>query len=86
MSRFGGINTDTGHGMAAVGSAVLSGGTVTVNNSDITANSIILLTAQGGTLNLGFVYISSRIAGTSFTISSSNVLDARTIGYSVTEP
>lgn len=72
---------------AIMGTAVLSGGTVVVNTTKVTANSIIILTVQGGTLtNIGSEYVSARTAGTSFTISSSNVLDASTVGWLILEP
>jgi hypothetical protein len=86
MSRLGSINSDLGFGIDAVGSAVLVGGTVTVNNSSISANSIIILTAQLGILNLGFLYVSTRVNGVSFTINSSNILDTRTVGYLIVNP
>ena len=68
------------------GTANLSSGAATVSDSSVTANSIILLTAEDGTLNVGNLYVASRIAGTSFTMNSSNVLDARTVGYLIIEP
>lgn len=69
-----------------MGLAVLVGGTVTVNNTKVTANSRIFLTTQilGGTI--GIQYISARVAGTSFTITSSNVLDTSSVGWLIIEP
>ena len=71
---------------AKQGSAVLVGGTVTVSNTTVTANSRILLTSQvdGGTV--GFLRVSARTVGVSFTITSSNVLDTSTIAYLINEP
>jgi alpha-tubulin suppressor-like RCC1 family protein len=63
------------------GTAVLVGGTVTVSQAAVTANSIILLTSQvdGGTV--GFLRISARVDGVSFTITSSNALDTSTVAW-----
>lgn len=71
---------------AKQGVATLVAGTVTVANTAITANSRIFLTSQvdGGTP--GFVRVASRIAGTSFTITSSNAADTSTIAYEIFEP
>ena len=71
---------------AKQGTAVLVAGTVTVANTAVTANSRILLTsnADGGTP--GFVRVSARVAGTSFTITSSSGTDTSTIAYEIFEP
>lgn len=54
-------------GIATLGAA----GTATVLNTQITASSKITLTIQdGGAVPTGFVYLSSRVVGTSFTITS----------------
>lgn len=68
------------------GTAVLVGGTVVVSNANVTANSIILLTSNtdGGTP--GFVRVSARSAGTSFTITSSSGTDTSTIAWFIFEP
>lgn len=68
-----------------MGLATLIGGTVTVANSTITATSKIFVTPQGGLLNVGTVWVSSRVNGTSFTITSANVLDARVVAYQIYE-
>lgn len=69
-----------------MGTAVLVGGTVTVNNTLVTANSRIFLTTQtpGGTP--GAVYISARVAGTSFTITSTSGTDTSTVAWLIIEP
>jgi len=71
---------------AKQGTAVLVAGTVTVANTAVTANSRILLTSQldGGTP--GFLRVSARVAGTSFTITSSNGLDTSTVAFEIFEP
>lgn len=68
------------------GTAVLVGGTVTVSTSKVTANSIVFLSnnTNGGTL--GFLTVSARTAGTSFAITSSNILDTSTVGWMLMEP
>lgn len=72
---------------ATMGTATLSGGTVVVSTTKVTANSRIFLTVQGGTLtNVGTPYVSARTAGTSFTISSVNPLDASNVGWIIIEP
>jgi hypothetical protein len=66
------------------GTAVLDGanpGTVTVSNSLVTANSIIMLTKQTNNHpNAGPVVVSSKGAGT-FTITSNHNGDADTVGW-----
>ena len=72
---------------ATMGSVALTAGTAVVNTTKVTANSRIFLTTNGGTLtNVGFTYISARTAGTSFTITSSNALDASTVDWIIIEP
>lgn len=71
---------------AKQGIATLVAGAVTVSNSNITANSRIFLTSQidGGTP--GFIRVSARVAGTSFTITSSSGTDTSTVAYEIFEP
>jgi len=68
------------------GVVTLVGGTLTVNNANITANSRIFLTHQNNSGTVGFVTVSARVAGTSFTITSSNALDTSDIAYFIIEP
>ena len=101
--QVGGLNIKTaGQGLAVAeganakqGTVALVLGTATVSNTSVTANSRILL--QGQALNastaIGSVNVISRIAGTSFTITSiipGGVLtqtgDLRTIAYEIFEP
>jgi hypothetical protein len=65
---------------ASVGSNVLVAGTVTVSTTAVTANSIILLTAQSGTIT-GSLKISARTSGTSFTILSTVLTDTANVGW-----
>ena len=72
---------------ATMGTATLSSGTVTVSTTKVTANSRIFITVQGGTLtNVGSTYVSARTAGTSFVISSTNILDSATVAWVIIEP
>jgi hypothetical protein len=72
---------------ARMGLATLSAGAITVSTTAVTANSRIILTTQGGTLtNIGAPYVSARTAGTSFTISSTNVLDVSDVAWVILEP
>ncbi len=72
---------------ATLGIATLSSGSVVVSNTKVTANSRIFLTVDGGTLtNVGTPRVSTRSAGTSFTIVSSNVLDSSDVAWVIIEP
>lgn len=90
----GNISISLGNGLfvdegadATMGRVTLSGGTIVVNTTKVTANSRIFLTIQGGTLtNVGEVYISARTASTSFTISSTNASDASDVAWLIVEP
>lgn len=79
-----GIRIKTGTN-AKIGTAVLVGGTVTVANTSVTANSRIFLTSNtdGGTP--GWLRVSAKVNGTSFTITSSNVLDTSTVAWMIVE-
>jgi Pectate lyase superfamily protein len=69
-------------GVATLG----TGGTVTVPNTSVTADSRILLTinSPGGTP--GSVYVSARAAGTSFTVKSTNTADRSIVAFLILEP
>lgn len=66
---------------ARVGSAVLVGGTIAVLDVKIKNSSKIFLCCNvtGGTV--GFLYISARSEGVSFTITSSSGTDTSTVSY-----
>lgn len=71
---------------AKAGTATLSGGTITINTTAITTNSIIYIGAPRGTLtNLGMYKETARTAGTSFTIGSVNILDSSTFDWWLVE-
>lgn len=82
----------TGHSLALTsgtnqraGNAVLVGGTVTVVNATVTANTVVMLTRKtsGGTIGTAITY--TVIAATSFTITSDSVLDTSTFSYMLIE-
>ena len=68
------------------GTATLVGGSAVVSNTSVTATSRIFLTsnADGGTP--GWLRVSARTAGTSFTITSSSGTDTSTVAYEIFEP
>lgn len=67
------------------GVATLVAGTVTVANTSITASSRVQLTAQDNNAT-GALRVSARVAGTSFTITSSNAGDTGVVAYEIFEP
>lgn len=79
-----GIQVKTGTN-AKIGTAVLVGGTVTVANTSVTANSRIFVTSNtdGGTP--GWLRVSAKVNATSFTITSSSVLDTSTVAWYIVE-
>lgn len=77
------VNTGTD---ATMGRAVLVAGTKVVTTSAVTASSNIFLTTNvpGGTP--GWLQVSARSAGTSFTILSSAGADTSTVSWLIVEP
>lgn len=73
------INIATGTN-ASVGTGTLSGGTATISTTAVTASSIIQLQLTSCS-TCGALYIGTVTAGTSFVVSSTNVLDASTFNY-----
>jgi hypothetical protein len=68
---------------ASVGTATMNGTTaVTISTTAVTSSSIILITYQNCS-NCGTAYVSAKTAGTSFTVTSTNALDASTIAYQI---
>lgn len=75
------INITTGTN-ASAGTGTLVGGTVTISTTAVTANSLIFLQDTASTLtNVGVLSVSSKSAGTSFTVTSANVLDTSTFNW-----
>lgn len=75
------LKIKTGTNASAGTTEALIEGTITVATTAVTDTSIILLTAQtiGGTP--GALAVSARTAGTSFTITSSSMIDTSTVGF-----
>jgi hypothetical protein len=71
---------------ATMGAATLVAGTVTVNTTKASANSRIFLTGQGAGGTVGFLRVSARVNGTSFTILSSSATDTRSVAWLIAEP
>jgi hypothetical protein len=71
---------------AKQGTATLTAGSVVVSNTSVTANSRIFLTSQADGGTPGFLRVSTRTAGTSFTITSSSGTDTSTVAYQIFEP
>lgn len=73
-------------GNPSIGRATLVAGTVTVNNTKVTAASNIIPICQVSAGTPGFLRISARVVGTSFTILSSNAADTSTVSWWIVEP
>src|SRR5205085_1262765 len=63
------------------GTATLAGGTVVVSNPRVKTTSLIFVDSQGAGGTAGFVKVSARTAGTSFTILSSSGTDTSTVAW-----
>ncbi len=70
---------------AKQGTATLVAGAATVANTSVTATSRIFLTSQADGGTPGFLRVSTRTAGTSFTITSSSGTDTSTVAYEIFE-
>lgn len=86
--RVNGLNVGTGTNIAQIkhGRAVLVGGTVAVADASVTANSRIFVcgAVDGGTP--GWLRVSARSAGVSFTITSSSGTDTSTVDWLIINP
>ena len=78
------IQYKSGTGQRA-GNATLVAGTVTVTNTSVSANTVIMLARKtsGGTIGTAVTYTVS--AGASFTITSDNILDTSVFSYELIE-
>lgn len=81
----GGLNIREGVN-ARMGVTTLVAGTKVVATTECGANSRILLTTQAPGGTAGFLVVSARTAGTSFTILSSNVADTSVVAWFLVEP
>lgn len=67
---------------ASAGTGTLSGGTVTISTTAVTASSLIFVTDTATTLtNVGSLSANTIVAGTSFNVTSTNVLDSSTFNW-----
>ena len=71
---------------AIMGIAVLVGGTKTVSTNKVTASSRIFITNNASSGTPGFIYISARVANTSFTITSSSGTDTSSVMWLIITP
>lgn len=71
---------------AKMGVATLVTGAATVNTSAVTATSRIFLTVQTAGGTQGFLRISARNAGVSFTITSTSASETSTVAWLIVEP
>ncbi len=72
----------SGSGSAIAGRATLSGGAVTVSTTGVGASAIVIVSYRGsGMSNTGALSTHSIVAGTSFSISSTNVADANQVNW-----
>lgn len=74
------LNVTTGTN-ANAGTGTLSGGTVTISTTAVTASSLIFLTDTSNGANIGTLSVGTKTAGTSFVVNSSNALDASTFNW-----
>lgn len=72
---------------ARIGTATLAGGTVTVANTSVTANTQVILTPQGNGASgtPGSLRVSAKTAGTGFTVTSSSASDTQPFVYFLVE-
>lgn len=81
-----GLTVGTAAGAPRVGSGTLSGGTLAVFNSSITANTMIILVSKGtGATNVGALSVSARINSVNFTVLSTNASDSSTFDWMLVE-
>ncbi len=66
-----------------IGNATLVGGTVTVSSPLVKTNSIIQLSHQNTSGTIGVLYVSARVVGTSFTITSLSGTDTSIVGWRI---
>ena len=82
-----GLQVAEGTGSDALqGTATLVGGTVTVANTHIASTSRIFLTSQADGGVPGFLRVSNRTNGVSFTVTSSNALDTSMFAFEIFSP
>lgn len=69
---------------AFIGTGTLSGGAATIATTAVTSGSFVFLTDTGASLtNVGALSVTSKTAGTGFTVGSTNILDTSTFNWLV---
>jgi hypothetical protein len=68
------------------GVATLVAGAATVATTEVTATSRIQVTSQADGGTPGWLRVSARVAGTSFTVTSSSGTDTSTVAWFIVEP
>lgn len=68
------------------GTATLTAGNATISDTSVTANTRIFLTSNTAGGTPGWLRVSARSAGASFTITSSSATDTSTVAYLEIEP
>jgi len=71
---------------AKMGTATLTAGSVVVSTTAVASTSRVFLTSQSDGGTPGFLRVSTRVNGTSFTITSSSVLDTSTVAWVILDP
>lgn len=73
---------------ACMGTGILTLGATTVNTTAVQSNSRIFLSDEGGGVlaNIGALYVSSKTAGSNFTVASSNAADSSTFAWWIVNP
>lgn len=68
---------------AKMGTSTLVGGTITINTTAVLSNSLIFLTDTGGGVfaNIGSLTVGTITNGTSFVVTSTNILDTSTFNW-----
>jgi hypothetical protein len=83
-----GLNVGAGTNISQIkhGRATLVGGTVTVSDASVTANSRIFVSSAVGGGTPGWLRVSARSAGVSFTILSSSGTDTSQVDWMIVNP
>jgi hypothetical protein len=71
---------------ATMGVATLVAGAATVATGKVTATSRIFLTSQADGGTPGWLRVSARVAGASFTVTSSSAVDTSQVAWIIVEP
>ena len=84
ISKDGKLSVKNGSNQS-MGTVTLVAGAAVINNTLITAGSNIFTSKQNGA-SVGSVRVSSRVAGVSFTLTSSDAADTSPIAWWIVEP